>query len=301
MTITEIEQTLGWRDQSSNPQGKFQTTSTQENSQGCLHANILRRIPALIHPEPVTYISQSIKKNLSASLALSYLNLPARSSTFRDSCSRIQVPDLSSCPQRGVALPSFSIQPPLDSGKPASNLQDDTLANSDGDDLVKIHHPKTLVITETKANGSDVPRIINKMPFNAWEDTTVIDNKGGMWIMWNSNRITVDIIFNTEQEIHATVKVLSSNTCCEAISVHDKRGGLQVNSNRSLFYLSNLRDGTNLIQERFDLALANPQMESLVLILITAIFSSFLKCLIPILDKNPAGMVQPSGLYKSYP
>ncbi|KAK5846325.1 hypothetical protein PVK06_002608 [Gossypium arboreum] len=133
MAIMEIEQALGWRDQSSNPQGKFQATSTRENSQGCLHPNILRRIPALIHPAPVTYISQSIKKNLSPNLAQSYLNLPARSSTFRDSCSRIQVSDLSSCRQGGVALPSFSIQPPLDSGKPASNLQDDTLANSDGD------------------------------------------------------------------------------------------------------------------------------------------------------------------------
>ncbi|KAK4595225.1 hypothetical protein RGQ29_013597 [Quercus rubra] len=55
-------------------------------------------------------------------------------------------------------------------------------------DLVAWHDPILMVITETRLSGA-------------------IGFVGGIWMLWRANRIQVDVLTTTEQEIHALIQV----------------------------------------------------------------------------------------------
>lgn len=42
--------------------------------------------------------------------------------------------------------------------------------------------------------------------------TDTIGYAGGLWMIWNSDRVEVSPLINIEQEIHVTIKVRSSNS-----------------------------------------------------------------------------------------
>ena len=68
-----------------------------------------------------------------------------------------------------------------------------------------------MIITETRVGGDRAKEITDRLPFDGAIHADTVGYAGGLWLLWNSNLVTVSQMASTEQEIHAVVKVLSSN------------------------------------------------------------------------------------------
>nr|XP_023924361.1 uncharacterized protein LOC112035761 [Quercus suber] len=64
---------------------------------------------------------------------------------------------------------------------------------------------------ETKIGGDRAREISDRLPFHGAIHTETIGYAGGLWMLWNSDRVEVSFLVSTEQEIHATVKVKNSD------------------------------------------------------------------------------------------
>ena len=68
-----------------------------------------------------------------------------------------------------------------------------------------------MIAMETRLGGSRVKEIIDRLPFDGALHTSTIRYAGGLWLLWNSDKVEVEALANTGQEIHVEVKVHSSN------------------------------------------------------------------------------------------
>ena len=68
-----------------------------------------------------------------------------------------------------------------------------------------------MVIMETKLGGVKAKAITDRLPFDGDIHTETIGYAGGLWLLWNSDRVEVKALANTKQEIHVEVKVHPSN------------------------------------------------------------------------------------------
>jgi len=73
-------------------------------------------------------------------------------------------------------------------------------------DLIEWHQPAIFVITETRIDGPRADYIIRGLPFDGAYSTKTIGFAGGIWLLWRSDLVEMDILFATEQEIHAIVQ-----------------------------------------------------------------------------------------------
>ncbi|XP_050245887.1 uncharacterized protein LOC126693795 [Quercus robur] len=64
---------------------------------------------------------------------------------------------------------------------------------------------------ETRIGGDRAKEITDRLPFDGAIHTETIGFAGGIWLLWNSDRVEVTHLANTEQEIHVEIKVLPSN------------------------------------------------------------------------------------------
>ena len=78
-------------------------------------------------------------------------------------------------------------------------------------ELVRTHNPTILVVMETWVGGGRAKEIIDCLPFDGDILAETIGYAGGVWLLWNSNRVEVEQLASIIQEIHAKVKVLPSN------------------------------------------------------------------------------------------
>jgi hypothetical protein len=78
-------------------------------------------------------------------------------------------------------------------------------------DLVSCHSPSLLIVTETRVGGDRAKEITDTLPFDGAIHADTIGYAGGLWLLWNSAVVDVSVLAATEQEIHAVVKVRSSN------------------------------------------------------------------------------------------
>jgi hypothetical protein len=78
-------------------------------------------------------------------------------------------------------------------------------------DLINCHSPSLLIVTETRVGGARAKEITDSLPFDGAMHTDTIGYAGGIWLLWNSDVVDVSILVATEQEIHAVIKVRSSN------------------------------------------------------------------------------------------
>ena len=69
-----------------------------------------------------------------------------------------------------------------------------------------------MILTETKASGAREKRIANRLPFNGAIFANAIGLSGGLWLLWDSSRVSVTELATTEQEIHVLVTPIYSNT-----------------------------------------------------------------------------------------
>ena len=73
------------------------------------------------------------------------------------------------------------------------------------------HGPAIFVVTETRVGGDRAANIIEGLPYDGFITTDTIGYAGGLWILWKSEEVEILPLSSTEQEIHATIKVRSSN------------------------------------------------------------------------------------------
>ena len=76
-------------------------------------------------------------------------------------------------------------------------------------DLVDWDAPILMVITETRLFGVRATEIIEGLPFDGCAVADTIGFAGGIWMLWRSDRVQVNVLAATEQEIHALVQVRS--------------------------------------------------------------------------------------------
>ena len=79
-------------------------------------------------------------------------------------------------------------------------------------DLVQNYNPAILVVMETRVGGDRAREITNLLPFDGAFHTDTIGYAGGLWVLWNTDRVDLALLASTEQEIHAEVKVRFTNT-----------------------------------------------------------------------------------------
>ena len=73
------------------------------------------------------------------------------------------------------------------------------------------HRPSILVVTETMVGGGRAEKIIEGLSFDGFITMYTIGYAGGLWILWKMEDMEVSPLSTTEQEIHASIKVRSSN------------------------------------------------------------------------------------------
>ena len=78
-------------------------------------------------------------------------------------------------------------------------------------ELFQSQNPAILMVMETRVGGNRAREIIERLPFDGVIHTNLIGYIGGLWVLWNSDRVDVGHLASTEQEIHFTVKVRISN------------------------------------------------------------------------------------------
>ncbi|KAL0012862.1 hypothetical protein SO802_007970 [Lithocarpus litseifolius] len=76
-------------------------------------------------------------------------------------------------------------------------------------DLVAQHSPIVLVITETRLSGAKADEIIEGLPFDGAAVADTIGFAGGIWMLWRSDLVQMEVLAATEQEIHALIRVRS--------------------------------------------------------------------------------------------
>ena len=76
-------------------------------------------------------------------------------------------------------------------------------------ELARSHDLAIFVVMETKLGGERAREIIDRLPFDGAIHTDTIGYAGGLWLLWNSDKVEVQALANTKQEIHVEVKVRS--------------------------------------------------------------------------------------------
>lgn len=65
-------------------------------------------------------------------------------------------------------------------------------------DLVEWHTPILMVITETRLSGAKAVEIIETLPFNGFVVADTIGFAGGIWLLWRTDQVQVDVLESTE-------------------------------------------------------------------------------------------------------
>lgn len=69
-----------------------------------------------------------------------------------------------------------------------------------------------MVVMETQLGGPKAKEIVDKLSFDGVIHTKTIGYAGDLWLLWNSDRVEITPLANTEQEIHVVVKVRPLDT-----------------------------------------------------------------------------------------
>ena len=76
-------------------------------------------------------------------------------------------------------------------------------------DLISWHNLVVMVIIETRVSDYRAEEVIKGLPFDGFAILETIGFTGGIWLLWNSFMVHVEVLSLTEQEIHAPLQVQS--------------------------------------------------------------------------------------------
>ena len=78
-------------------------------------------------------------------------------------------------------------------------------------ELTRIPDPAVFVVMETRLGGEKAKGITDRLPLDGAIHTKTIGYSGGLWVLWNSDKVEVTQMANTEKEIHVSIKVRGSD------------------------------------------------------------------------------------------
>lgn len=76
-------------------------------------------------------------------------------------------------------------------------------------DIVRLHDPMLIFITETRVPTDRADSIWEDLKFDSATGIDAIGLSGGIWVLWDSARIYVEIPPHGQQALHLLVKVIS--------------------------------------------------------------------------------------------
>lgn len=76
-------------------------------------------------------------------------------------------------------------------------------------DLISWHNLVVMVIIETRVSDYRAEEVIKGLPFDGFAILETIGFTGGIWLLWNSFMVHVEVLSLIEQEIHALLQVQS--------------------------------------------------------------------------------------------
>ncbi|XP_030943405.1 uncharacterized protein LOC115968223 [Quercus lobata] len=116
--------------------------------------------------------------------------------------------------------------------------------------LVQNYNPSILVVMETRVGGDRAREITNLLPFDGAFHIDSIGYAGGLWVLWNADRVDLALLASTEQAVHAEVKVMEwnknqfGNIFTRKKNLMSRLNGIQRSlALRPLEFLVNLEDG----------------------------------------------------------
>ena len=65
-------------------------------------------------------------------------------------------------------------------------------------ELVRCHNPDVLVVMETRIGGDRAKDISDRLPFDNAIHTETMGFAGGIWLMWNADKLEVVQLAKTE-------------------------------------------------------------------------------------------------------
>ena len=77
-------------------------------------------------------------------------------------------------------------------------------------ELTQKHDLAIFAIMETKLGGNRAKEATDRLPFDEAIHTETIGLLGGLWLLWNTDKVLVEELAKTKQEIHVEVKVRAS-------------------------------------------------------------------------------------------
>ncbi|XP_075670362.1 uncharacterized protein LOC142640157 [Castanea sativa] len=76
-------------------------------------------------------------------------------------------------------------------------------------DLIRNHDPVMFMVMETRIGGIRAKEKTDCLPLDGAIHTNTIGYAGGLWLVWNTDKVGVSLLSKIEQEIHVSVKVRS--------------------------------------------------------------------------------------------
>lgn len=83
-------------------------------------------------------------------------------------------------------------------------------------DLVRLNNPMLVFITKTKQPAANAHYLRRRLNLDKATGIDAIGLSGGIWAMWDSNRIHVEELPHEQQALHLIVKVISNNSSINA-------------------------------------------------------------------------------------
>ncbi|XP_065619003.1 uncharacterized protein LOC136063048 [Quercus suber] len=78
-------------------------------------------------------------------------------------------------------------------------------------ELTRNHDPAIFMVMKTRLGGERAKEITDRLPFDGAIHMATIGYTGGLWVMWNLDKVEVTQMANIEQEIHVSIEVRSSD------------------------------------------------------------------------------------------
>lgn len=69
-----------------------------------------------------------------------------------------------------------------------------------------------MVVMKTQLGGPRAKEITNRLLFDSEIHIDTIGYAGGLWLLWNLDKVEITPLANTEQKIHVVVKVRPLDT-----------------------------------------------------------------------------------------
>ena len=87
-------------------------------------------------------------------------------------------------------------------------------------ELVQNHNSAMLIVKESRIGGDRTKEITNRLPFDEAIHTETIGYAGGLWLLWNLDRVVMTLLATTKQEIHVSIKVRPSDSQCLLTAIY---------------------------------------------------------------------------------